>query len=50
MNYTARISVFGGRDIDEQTYADAVEIGIQPEYLFLAAGILMNKPMLTLLR
>ena len=27
MNYTARISVFGGRDIDEQTYADAVEIG-----------------------
>jgi len=29
MNYTARISVFGGRDIDEQTYADAVEIGKQ---------------------
>ncbi len=27
MNYTARISVFGGRDIDEQTYTDAVEIG-----------------------
>ncbi|MEA1881564.1 MAG: TIGR00725 family protein [Candidatus Marinimicrobia bacterium] len=27
MNYKARISVFGGREIDEQTYSDAVEIG-----------------------
>ena len=41
MNYTARISVFGGRDIDEQTYADAVEIGKQlaaENYLVYCGG------------
>ncbi|MBT3479802.1 MAG: TIGR00725 family protein [Candidatus Marinimicrobia bacterium] len=27
MNYSARISVFGGREIDQDTYLDAVEIG-----------------------
>ena len=41
INYTARISVFGGRDIDDQTYADAVEIGKQlaaENYLVYCGG------------
>ena len=27
MTFKARVSVFGGRDIDKQTYVDSVEIG-----------------------
>ncbi|NOZ03478.1 MAG: TIGR00725 family protein [FCB group bacterium] len=27
MKFAARISIFGGRDIDEQTYAETVELG-----------------------
>ncbi|MDP6340122.1 MAG: TIGR00725 family protein [Candidatus Marinimicrobia bacterium] len=41
MNYKARISVFGGRDIDETIYADAIEIGrllAQENYLVYCGG------------
>jgi len=41
MEFSARISVFGGRDIDEQTYLDAIEIGKLPareNYLVYCGG------------
>jgi len=41
MEFSARISVFGGRDIDEQTYLDAIEIGkllARENYLVYCGG------------
>ncbi|NHZ86479.1 MAG: TIGR00725 family protein [Planctomycetia bacterium] len=41
MDYTARIAVFGGRDIDKDTYNDAVEIGkllAEENYLVFCGG------------
>jgi len=41
MKFSARISVFGGRDIDEQTYLDAIEIGkllARENYLVYCGG------------
>ena len=41
MDYTARIAVFGGRDIDKDTYNDVVEIGkllAEENYLVFCGG------------
>ena len=41
MNYSARISVFGGRDIDQNSYLDTVEIGsllVVENYLVYCGG------------